>query len=520
MDKRFGLKTHCIKDIINALKLQPEVEEALIFGSRAMGTYKNGSDIDIAIKGDKISFDTLSTLRLRLDELPYLYMYDVIDYKKISNPAVTAHIDELGIIFYKKEQQPSDWKTYTLGKNVVSKLGDGLHGTPIYDDNGEYYFINGSNLVAGKIVINSNTKKVSEEEFIKYKKELSERTILLGINGTIGNVALYNNEKCILGKSAAYLNINDDFDKNFVRYVLTNEHFQNYIKNNASGTTIKNVGLGLLRKYEFLAPEDKTEQFKIAQILSSLDDKIELNLQMNQTLEAMAQALFKEWFVDFKFPEFDGKLVDGLPKGWKKTTLKELVVVKNGYAFKGTDFIDDGVPVIKIKNVKPNKIILNTLSYVSRDVADKAQRYRINQDDILITMSGNRIDGTPDTWVGKVALFYRDGEFLLNQRVSILNIKDPQNTSKYYLTQLLSSTDFQYYFISNATSSGGQANISPDLIYKTEITFPSKSVLELYNDVIGVLFNKIYSNDSEIEFLTQTRDALLPKLMSGQIEIV
>jgi len=154
----------------------------------------------------------------------------------------------------------SEWKTNTLGKDVVTKLGDGLHGTPKYDDNGEYYFINGSNLVDGKIVINSNTKKVTEEEFVKYKKDLSDKTILLGINGTIGNVALYNNEMCILGKSAAYLNINDDFDKQFIRYVLTNDHFQIYIKNNASGTTIKNVGLGLLREYEFSAPKHNNKK--------------------------------------------------------------------------------------------------------------------------------------------------------------------------------------------------------------------------------------------------------------------
>lgn len=96
------------------------------------------------------------------------------------------------------------WKTYKL-KEISSKIGDGLHGTPTYDENGDYYFINGSNLVNGKIDINSNTKKVHLEEFEKYKKELTDRTILIGINGTIGNLALYNGEKCILGKSAAYI---------------------------------------------------------------------------------------------------------------------------------------------------------------------------------------------------------------------------------------------------------------------------------------------------------------------------
>ena len=216
----------------------------------------------------------------------------------------------------------NNWKKYKLGE-VATRIGDGLHGTPKYDNNGEYYFINGSNLIDGKIVINANTKKVSEQEFLKHKKELSERSILLGINGTIGNIALYQDEKCILGKSAAYINVEKKIDKNFIRYILANKHFQDFIKTNASGTTIKNVGLALLREYEFSAPENKTTQSQIAQILTSFDDKIELLGQMNQTLETMAQTIFKEWFVDFNFPEFDGELVEGLPKGWKNCILKD-----------------------------------------------------------------------------------------------------------------------------------------------------------------------------------------------------
>ena len=86
---------------------------------------------------------------------------------------------------------PEGWKTFKLNE-ISSKIGDGLHGTPRYDEMGDFYFINGSNLVNGKIEVNSNTKKINGEEFIKYKKELTDRTILIGINGTIGNIALYN----------------------------------------------------------------------------------------------------------------------------------------------------------------------------------------------------------------------------------------------------------------------------------------------------------------------------------------
>ena len=90
---------------------------------------------------------------------------------------------------------------------------------------------------------------------------------------------------------------------------------------------------------------------------------------------------------------------------WNNIQLGEIIEVKNGYAFKSKDFIEEGIPVIKTKNDKPNKILLDVLSYVSVDVAKGLDSYLIKPNDILITMSGNRIDGTPDSWVGKVALF-------------------------------------------------------------------------------------------------------------------
>ncbi|MBK8055952.1 MAG: restriction endonuclease subunit S [Saprospiraceae bacterium] len=308
-------------------------------------------------------------------------------------------------------------------------------------------------------------------------------------------------------------------ERDFLYYLIATEDFTNIANSGSTGTRMPRADWTQLENSEWLIPDTFTQK-EIAQILTSLDDKIELNLQMNQTLEAMAQAIFKEWFVNFNFPGFDGELVDGLPKGWRKITLDEIVKVKNGFAFKGTDFINEGVPVIKIKNVKPNKILLTDLSYVSREVADKAKKYLINPNEILITMSGNRMNGTPDTWVGKVALFQRQGEYLLNQRVSVIDLIPDYAHLKYYLTILLSSIEFQKYFISSATSSGGQANISPTLIYGTEIILPDLEISQKFYLTMKSFYEKILENEIQIDNLTQTRDTLLPKLMSGQLEVV
>ena len=118
----------------------------------------------------------------------------------------------------------SEWKKYTLA-DVTTVLGDGLHGTPKYQEDGPVYFINGNNLINGSISLKDATKRVSEEEARKYKKPLNDRTIMVSINGTIGNVAKYNGESCILGKSACYFNVKKEFDKDFIYYVVCNPSF-------------------------------------------------------------------------------------------------------------------------------------------------------------------------------------------------------------------------------------------------------------------------------------------------------
>lgn len=177
-----------------------------------------------------------------------------------------------------------EWKTTTL-KDVTTIIGDGLHGTPVFDNTGKYYFINGNNLNNGIIDIKNDTKKTTENEYVKYQKSLSNRTLLLSINGTIGNTAKYNGEPIVLGKSACYLNVKPEYDLDFIYYILRSPDFQRCITGLATGTTIKNVSLKTIREYSFSIP-DRTLQKQISAILKSLDNKIELNNRINHNLAA------------------------------------------------------------------------------------------------------------------------------------------------------------------------------------------------------------------------------------------
>ena len=142
---------------------------------------------------------------------------------------------------------------------LSSKVGDGLHGTPNYVDESPYPFINGNNIGDGEVVITERTKFVSEEEYLNNKKTLTNNTLLMSINGTIGNLAFYNGESIMLGKSAAYINLESDVNKEFVYYYLKSSIAADYINRELSGSTIKNLSLYSIDKTPVPYPS-KVEQ--------------------------------------------------------------------------------------------------------------------------------------------------------------------------------------------------------------------------------------------------------------------
>ena len=146
---------------------------------------------------------------------------------------------------------PEGWEWCKL-EDITKIIGDGLHGTPEYDFNGEYFFVNGNNLHKRKIIIKEETKRVSILEYEKYRKQLDDTTVLISINGTIGNVAIYNGEKIMLGKSACYINLCQQINKQYICSILESNFFLKYAIESATGSTIKNVPLRAIN--EFLLP--------------------------------------------------------------------------------------------------------------------------------------------------------------------------------------------------------------------------------------------------------------------------
>ena len=164
---------------------------------------------------------------------------------------------------------PESWAWCRLF-DIISILGDGLHGTPNYDKSGQYYFINGNNLINGKIEMKDTTKRVSETEFLKHRKHLIHTTVFVSINGTLGNLAYYNGEKIILGKSACYFNLHQEILREYIGVFIKSSYFLKYAVEVASETTIKNVSLKSMRLLPIPLPPLSEQNRIVAKIEKQL----------------------------------------------------------------------------------------------------------------------------------------------------------------------------------------------------------------------------------------------------------
>lgn len=186
-----------------------------------------------------------------------------------------------------------DWEQRKLDELTIF-IGDGLHGTPKYDENGSYYFINGNNLVDNKVSVTEETKKVAFEALGNDDRRLDSTAILMSINGTIGTLARYNNENIMLGKSVAYItpkNINRDF----LFYQLQGNVIQSYFYKNLTGTTIKNLGLGTIKNTIVMSTLSE-EESTIGRFFYKLDQYITLHQRKLEKLKLNKSALLQKLF--------------------------------------------------------------------------------------------------------------------------------------------------------------------------------------------------------------------------------
>lgn len=390
----------------------------------------------------------------------------------------------------REEKIMAEWITTTL-EECTDILGDGLHGTPKYTENGEYAFVNGNNLVDGEILIKKETKRVDYSQYDKYKKPLTNRTILVSINGTLGNVGVYGSEKIILGKSACYFNVKKSVDKDFIYYIVSSPTFKQYLESNATGTTIKNISLKQMREYTFELPEIG-EQKRISSVLRKIDEKIKNNRAINNNLEQQAQAIFANEFLS----------LDTLPEGWKQASLIDIADYLNGLAMqKYRPTADEtGIPVLKIKELRQGCCDDNS-ELCSPSIKSE---YIIRDGDVIFSWSGSLL---VDFWCGGICG--------LNQHLFKVT-SNKYNKWFYYAWTKHHLDRFIAVAVDKATTMG---HIKRDELSKAEVLIPNEADYKRIETLLQPIYDLIIANRIENKKLAETRDFLLPRLISGELDV-
>ena len=304
---------------------------------------------------------------------------------------------------------------------------------------------------------------------------------------------------------------NNKVNSKYLYYLLSTDDFFDYNVKGSKGTKMPRGDKEHIMNYEFKLPSLK-EQKRIADILTALDDKIELNNQMNQTLEEIASLLYKRWFVDFEFPDdkgnpyksSGGEMVDSelgmIPKGWEVKELGEFITLINGYAFKSGSYSKDGnYKIITIKNVLDNKFITNSTNKILEIPDNVIENQKLKIGDVLISLTGN---------VGRVCVV-TEGECLLNQRVAKIISKIEVN--KYYWRTFFNTEEIKIKMI-NISKGTAQSNLSTIEIMKIKI-LNSKEVTYNFSEKIKAISKKKLQNEIMILNIEMIKQKLLEELV-------
>lgn len=437
----------------------------------------------------------------------------------------------------------SEWRIDTvlnLQRDGVLLVEDGNHGE--YRPRPDEFvadgvaFIRAADMDAGRVLFDSASKINSVARDRITKGVGAPGDVLLSHKGTVGKVALVPDDAPLFvcsPQTTFWRTRNEsELDRRYLYSYLRSPEFHAQLATRAGETDMAPyVSLTSQRGLKVALPPIGLQR-AIARILGALDDKIELNRRMNETLEGMARALFKSWFIDFdpvrakldgrppprrdpataalfpdRFEHADGKLV---PKGWRLGQLRDIAGFQGGYAFKSKDWVDEGVPVVKIGSVKPGIVDIDDVSYVTPEIADEASRFRLDPGDLLIGMTG---------YVGEVGLIPPTSTRpLLNQRVGKFVLQKPGTEQLSFVYCLTRQPAFKSA-VESKSHGTAQANVSAEGILSVETIVPADATREAFNAHCAPLFDRILQNHGESRTLAALRDALLPKLLSGEIRI-
>ena len=358
------------------------------------------------------------------------------------------------------------------------------------------------NIGKGRLVY-SGMHRVCREVYDKRNQRAipQKDDLIFAREATAGNVAIIRQgEEVCLGQRTVLIRPNKEFvSPMFLTYLLLAPLQQYNLLSSANGATVAHVNLPTIRNLKIdLLPLEI--QNRIASILSRYDDLIENYQHQIQLLEEAAQRLYKEWFVDLHFPGYENtNIVDGVPEGWEKKSVGELGEYLNGFAFKPSDWSKEGKPIIKIKEMGGG-----VSNDTPRNNGERVpEKYLIKAGDLLFSWSATLM---VIVWSGE------DG--WLNQH--LFKVSPAKNICREFLLQSLQNTIKEF---SNLTTGSTMKHIQRNKLEQVFVNVPPTILMSKYETISEKIRQQILNISSQIRLLTEARDRLLPKLMSGEITV-
>lgn len=397
------------------------------------------------------------------------------------------------------------WKKAKLSECCQS-ISDGDHQAPPKSNKG-IPFVTISNIKDNSFDF-TNCMHVPQSYYdnLLAKRKPQKGDILYSVVGSFGiPVLIKENVKFTFQRHIAILRPNPHIvEPAYMYYSMLSKAFFLQADAAAIGAAQRTISLSSLQNLTINLPDLPTQR-RIASILSAYDDLIENNRRQIKLLEEAAQRLYREWFVELRFPGHDGvKVVDGVPEGWMNGTVDNIVKLLSGYPFKSSEYVSSGkYRLITIKNVKDGEFSPDNVDYIDQ-LPDKVPSHCIlTEGDILLSLTGN---------IGRVCIV-NGYNYLLNQRVAKLQTLHPAYAycmfrSKEMLNKMTA--------LSNGVA---QQNLSPIRAEKIRILIPSSNLLSQFKNIVEPIISQIILLNNQITFACEARDRLLPELMDGEMEV-
>ena len=394
-----------------------------------------------------------------------------------------------------------EWRTYKLGDIVEVVQGLAINSKT-------KYLIQDTGLPLLRItdLFNNTQVQFINPDEVPNQVIANENEIIYTRTGQVGYV-FKGRTGVVHNNCFKVIPIDNKVDKDFLYWFLFQETIRDYANAIASGSVQKDLTHPAFKSIDIKVPPLDIQR-RIAAILSVLDDKIELNRQTNTTLEAIAQGIFKEWFVNFKFPGATGEMEESelglIPTGWRVGKVRDLCEVNNNSITKNDQF--NWIDYIEISQVSEGKIV-GVTHYLFGEEPSRAKRKLKHGDTVLSTVRPNR---------GSYFLAINPPEtFIASTGFAVFS---PAKVPYSFLYLLLTDSEKLEYY-GHVADGAAYPAINPNLIMEMDLVIPEDRILNQFHSVTESIFYKMFLAEQESQFLTQIRDNLLPKLMRGEIDV-